>query len=60
MKAIVTPFNAFSALSFLLLGGVALLVHNGLVGRFVLAASSALLGFLLIAMFLVWTFFEKD
>ena len=54
-KSIVTPFNVFSALSFVLLAGVALLVHNAVIGRFVLAAISAVFGFLLIAMFLIWT-----
>jgi hypothetical protein len=54
-KAIVTPFNVFSALSFLLLASVALLVHSGGVGRFPLAAASAFFGFLLIIMFLSWT-----
>ena len=54
-KAIVTPFNVFSALSFLLLASVAVLVHTGTVGRFPLAAASAFFGFVLIIMFLSWT-----
>ena len=60
MKAVITPFNVFSALSFVLLAGVALLVNQGVVSRWGLAAASALLGFLLIAMFLIWTLFEGD
>lgn len=60
MKAVITPFNVFSALSFLLLAGVAILIHGAVVGRFVLAAGSALFGFLLIIMFLVWTLLQGD
>ena len=60
MKAVITPFNVFSALSFVLLASVALLVNQGIVSRWGLAAASALLGFLLIAMFLIWTLLEKD
>lgn len=60
MKAVITPFNVFSALSFVLLAGVALLVNQGVVSRWGLAAASALLGFLLIAMFLIWTLLEQD
>ncbi|HWE61740.1 MAG TPA: hypothetical protein VHB98_08520 [Chloroflexota bacterium] len=59
MKAIITPFNVFSLLSFVLLGGVAILVHAG-VSRWPLAAASALLGFLLIIMFLLWTLVTEE
>ena len=60
MKAVITPFNVFSALSFVLLAGVALLVNQGVVSRWGLAAASALLGFLLIAMFLLWTLLQGE
>jgi hypothetical protein len=59
-NAIITPFNAFSFFSFILLAAVAILGHNGLVSRFGLAAASAALGFLLIISFLVWTLTEGD
>lgn len=59
-NAIVTPFNAFSLFSFILLAAVAILAHNSLVSRFGLAAASAALGFLLIIGFLVWTLSEGD
>jgi len=58
-KALITPFNVFSALSFVLLALVAWLAH-GYVNRLVLASASAVLGFLLIIMFLVWTLFERE
>ena len=54
-NAFVTPFNVFSALSFILLASIAILVHAGAVGRFPLAAAGAFFGFLLIIMFMVWT-----
>lgn len=59
MKAIITPFNAFSLLSFVLLAGMAILVHAG-VSKWPLAAASALLGFLLIIMFLIWTLVTEE
>jgi hypothetical protein len=59
-SVIITPFNAFSFFSFILLAGVALLVHNTKVSPFFLAAASALLGYLLIATFLIWTLAEGD
>ncbi|MDB5074432.1 MAG: hypothetical protein JWO42_611 [Chloroflexi bacterium] len=59
-SAIITPFNVFSAFSFVLLAGVAALVHANSVSRIGLAAASAVLGFLLIVIFLVWTLFEGD
>lgn len=59
-SAIITPFNVFSAFSFVLLTGIALLVHNTSVPRIVLAAAGAVGGFLLIITFLVWTLFEGD
>ena len=59
-NAIVTPFNAFSFFSFILLAAVALLAHNNTVSRFGLAAASAFFGVLLIASFLVWTLTEGD
>jgi len=54
-NALITPFNVFSALSFILLATIAVLVHAGAVGRFPLAAAGAFCGFLLIIMFLIWT-----
>ena len=59
-SSVITPFNTFSALSFILLAGVALLVRTGSVSKVGLAAASALIGFLLIAMFLLWTLFERE
>lgn len=59
MKAVITPFNVFSLLSFVLLASVAILVHAG-VSTWPLAAASAVLGFLLIAMFLVWTLVTEE
>jgi hypothetical protein len=59
-SAIITPFNAFSFFSFILLAGVAILVHNTSIYTFYLAAASAALGYLLIAMFLIWTLTEGD
>ena len=58
-NALVTPFNAFSLFSFILLVSVAILVHTNEVSRVGLAAASAVLGFLLIIMFLVWTLFTE-
>ncbi|MGH2411269.1 MAG: hypothetical protein ACRDGS_13005 [Chloroflexota bacterium] len=58
-KAIVTPFNAFSAFSFVLLVGIALLVHHTGIPTEVLAAAAAAGGFLLIGGFLVWTLIEE-
>ena len=59
MKAVITPFNAFSLFSFVLLVGMAILVHAG-VSKWPLAAASALLGFLLIIMFLIWTLVTEE
>jgi hypothetical protein len=59
-SAIITPFNVFSAFSFVLLVAVAALVNSTSIPRVGLAAASAFLGFLLIATFLVWTLFEGD
>lgn len=59
-SAIITPFNVFAAFSFLLLAVVAVLAHEHWVPGIVLAAASALLGFLLIIMFLVWTLLQGD
>ena len=58
-KAFVTPFNAFSLFSFVLLAGIALLVHHTGIPTEVLAAAGAVGGFLLIGMFLVWTLIEE-
>ena len=58
-KAIVTPFNAFSLFSFILLAGIALLVHNTGLPTVFLAAVGAVGGFALIIMFLVWTLVEE-
>jgi hypothetical protein len=58
-KAIVTPFNAFSLLSFILLAGIALLVHHTEWPKVLLAAFGAVGGFALIIMFLVWTLVEE-
>jgi drug/metabolite transporter (DMT)-like permease len=58
-KAIVTPFNAFSLLSFILLAGIALLVHHTTWPTVFLAAVGAVGGFGLIIMFLVWTLVEE-
>jgi hypothetical protein len=60
LKAVVTPFNAFSLFSFVLLSGIAILVHASGLPRFDLAAFSAACGFLLIFTFLVWTLTEGD
>lgn len=59
-SAIITPFNAFSFFSFILLVAVAILAHNNTVSHFGLAAFSAAFGYLLIAGFLVWTLTEGD
>jgi hypothetical protein len=59
MKAVITPFNVFSLLSFVLLAGIAILVHAG-VSRWPLAAAGAVGGFLLIIMFLLWTLVTEE
>ncbi len=59
-KAIITPFNAFSLFSFVLLAGIALLVHHSSLPTIGLAAAGAVGGFLLIIMFLVWTLFQEQ
>ncbi len=58
-KAIVTPFNAFSLFSFVLLVGIALLVHHTGIPTVALAATGAAGGFLLIIMFLIWTLIQE-
>lgn len=58
-KAIITPFNAFSLFSFVLLAGIALLVHHTGIPTVALAAVGAAGGFLLIIMFLVWTLLQE-
>jgi uncharacterized membrane protein len=57
---LITPFNAFSVFSFILLAGVALLVHNTKLPTIGLAMASAVLGFLLIISFFVWTLSEGE
>ena len=57
---IITPFNAFSLLSFVLLTGIALLVHHTSLPTIGLAAASAVGGILLIIMFLVWTLLTDE
>jgi hypothetical protein len=58
--AIITPFNVFSLFSFVLLAGIALLVHDTSIPKIGLAAAGAAGGFFLIATFLVWTMLQGD
>lgn len=59
-NALITPFNAFSLFSFVLLLGIYLAAKNTSANHVVLAAVGAAGGFSLIAVFLVWTLFEED
>jgi hypothetical protein len=59
-SALITPFNAFSLFSFILLIGIYLAVENTNINHEVLAAIGAAGGFTLIAGFLIWTLFEED
>jgi hypothetical protein len=59
-SALITPFNAFSFFSFVLLLGIYLVAKNTGANHLVLACIGAAGGFSLIAGFLIWTLFEED